>query len=306
MYCDFNVKLFKPFTSMKTRIYPALASDWEIIPNAYNTSGGFSLKSKALNQQVADIDLRRFLEFSKKYDLTIKGLKLQGEFIVGSDRSVYTREHFDEYEAKYNSRMNEGKFIEKKDLKIGHQYLTPCGAKYVYAGAFYISNGKTIYNAKTISFSKVTKKHCYYEVAYDGERKLGIIPPKYKFTKDLGKNISEEEIEKAKFTSYHGIILASKEKATKVIFKQCDEKLSMGRGYFEDAFLFIDGEFSFVNGIEKFDEKSCYRYNGWDMQKLEINGEEFMVRKWYVHKVLDKNTEIPEIAYKTFFKPELS
>jgi len=301
MYCDFNVKLFKPFTSMKKRIQPALASDWEIIPNAYNTKGGFSLKSETLNQQVADIDLRRFLEFSKKYDLTIKGLKLQGEFIVGSDRSVYTREHFDEYEAKYNLRMNEGKFIDKKDLKIGHQYLTPCGAKYIYAGTFYISKGKTIYNAKTISFSKVTKKHCYYEIGYDGRRKLGIIPLKYKFTKDLGKNISEEEIEKAEFKSTD-IILSSREKSTKVIFKQCDEKLSFGMGYFENAFLFIDGEFSFVNGIEKYD---AYKKD-WCSQKLEINGDKFMARKFNTFRVIEGNLEIPKKAYKTFFKPELS
>jgi len=55
MYCDFNPRLFKQFTSKKTKIIPAMADDWEIIPATYVKLGGFSLKSVKLNQEVADI-----------------------------------------------------------------------------------------------------------------------------------------------------------------------------------------------------------------------------------------------------------
>ena len=65
-YCDFNPRLFKEFTSMKKKIKPAMSDDWEIVPDSYNTNSGFSLKSAKLNQQVADIELRRFLRFSKE------------------------------------------------------------------------------------------------------------------------------------------------------------------------------------------------------------------------------------------------
>jgi hypothetical protein len=40
MYCSYNVKLFKPFISMKTKIVPALTDDWKIETGTYNKIGG--------------------------------------------------------------------------------------------------------------------------------------------------------------------------------------------------------------------------------------------------------------------------
>ena len=139
-YCDFNPRLFKEFISMKKKIQPGMSDDWEIVPDSYNTNSGVSLKSVKLNQQVADIELRRFLRFSKEQNLTIQGLKLQGEFIVGNDRSVYTKEMFEKWKAKYEERTEV--IIESKDYIPGHKYKTPCGAELVYLGQKYMSSLK--------------------------------------------------------------------------------------------------------------------------------------------------------------------
>ena len=195
-YCNFNPRLFKEFTSMKTKIKPALSDDWEIIPNTYNTNSGMMLYSEKLNQKVADIELRRFLQFSKEQNLTIQGLKLQGTYVIGNDRSVYTEEMFQKWKNKFELRTEN--IIDKKDYKIGHKYKTPCGAEYIYLGTRYKANikrGATSFTEDNIS--KVTKKYYVCEVGVSKSQVLSdptwkISELKQKFTKDLGEVINEE------------------------------------------------------------------------------------------------------------------
>ena len=139
-YCDFNPRLFKEFTSMKKKIKPAMADDWEIVPDGYNTNSGFSMKSKKLNQQIADIELRRFLRFSKEQNLTIIGLNLQGNYIIGNDRSVYTEEMYNKWREKFEERTET--IIESANYQVGHQYKTPCGMTLIYLGEYYVSSLK--------------------------------------------------------------------------------------------------------------------------------------------------------------------
>lgn len=192
-YCDFNPRLFKQFTSKHKKITPAMADDWEIIPEKFRSSGGFSLKSEKLNQEVADIDLRRFLEFCKEQNLTIEGLKLKGTFVIGNDRSVYTTEMFNEWKAKYDVRTEI--IIDKKDYKVGHLYLTPCGAELIYLGVRYMSkikdSGETYFD-----ISKITKKHLVLPKGTESDSYGYYLKPlNQKFSKDLGKSKSEEEVD---------------------------------------------------------------------------------------------------------------
>lgn len=206
-YCDFNPRLFKPFTSKKTKIIPGMADDWEMIPDQYVKIGGFSLRSVKLNQEVADISLTRFLKFCKEQNLTIEGLKLKGSFVVGNDRSVYTVDMFNTWKEKFDIRTEV--IIDKKDLIPGHLYKTPCGAEIVYLGAWHYSSNKTkevrvdgkgySCNWETIieSTGKVSRKHLmldnYNELRnsyYGGFKILN-----QKATKDLGEKYTVEEIE---------------------------------------------------------------------------------------------------------------
>lgn len=190
-YCDFNARLFRPFTSMKAKIVPALADDWEIIPYSYNTNDGFSLYSKKTNQQVADIDLRRFLRFCKDQDLATQGLKLHGTFIIGNDRSVYTTEMYNEWLGKFQTRT--ATIIDKKDAKVGHEYKTPCGMHLIYLGWRYVSNIKTTKNRDYKNYTVVKKIH--YAMGVDSYKNY-FEPLKNKFTEDLGQKKTEEEVDK--------------------------------------------------------------------------------------------------------------
>lgn len=191
-YCDFNPRLFKEFTSMKTKIKPGLANDWVMIPKKYRTTDGFSLRSETLNQEVADINLRRFLRFSEEQDLNIQGLKLQGTFVVGNDRSVYTEEMYNEWKAKFNKRTEI--LLEKKDLIPGHSYKTPCGRVIVYLGSKYISRLKKSEEID-FQFSKITKVH--FCAAYDWQSKPTLTHPmNEKCTEDLGEAMSKKEVDK--------------------------------------------------------------------------------------------------------------
>jgi len=194
MYCDFNPKLFKEFISIKKKIKPELADDWEIIPYSYNTNSGMMLYSEKLNQKIADIDLRRFLQFSKDQNLTIQGLKLQGTYVVGNDRSVYTKDMFNKWKDKFDTRTEI--IINKKDYKVGHKYLTPCGAKVIYLGYRYVASIKDDYDYKKIT--KITKKYYVCEPQtekskFTHKHTRRIFELKQKFTEDLGKVMYDNE-----------------------------------------------------------------------------------------------------------------
>ena len=194
-YCDFNPRLFKPFTSMKTKIIPSMANDWEIIPSTYNTKAGFSLYSKKINQQVADINLLRFLRFSKEQNLTISSLKLTGNFIIGNDRSVYTVDMYNQWKEKFDIRTEI--ILNKKDYIVGNRYKTPCGAEFVYLGFRYTSKMK--------SYEQIGKiKKIFYVHTTSSYRSIQKLDKK--FSVDLGPEYSEDECLKH-LTEYYNLNL---------------------------------------------------------------------------------------------------
>jgi hypothetical protein len=193
-YCDFNPKLFRQFTSMKTKIEPAMSDDWEIIPAKYRSLDGMMLYSKKLEQKVADIDLKRFLIFSKEQNLTIVGLKLQGNYIVGNNRSIYTEDMYKTWKDKFDLRTET--IIPIKDYKVGHTYSTPCGASYVYLGFRFVSKIKSYLfddytNIKKEHFVASENSSYMQHVAKYEVNKLT-----QKLNKDFGETLSQEECDK--------------------------------------------------------------------------------------------------------------
>jgi len=67
---------------MKVKIKPEITDDWVISTGSYNKIGGFILSSEKLGQKVADIELRRFLQFCGTENLVIEGLKLKANFFL--------------------------------------------------------------------------------------------------------------------------------------------------------------------------------------------------------------------------------
>ena len=226
MYCNFNIKLFNPFTSMKVKIIPQLSDDWEMIPYEYRRDGGFSLRSEKLNQEIADIDIFRFLKFSKEQNLIIEGLKLKGKYIIGSDRSVYTEEMFNKWTDKFASRT--ATIIPKKDWILGHKYKTPCGAEVIYVGKRYVTSIKGYEN----DYSNLTKEVLKYFISSE---RGGVGETKMKFSEDLGMVRTEEECSRLLngFDKMKPRSFFSMSKNAKVEFIECDANDS-GALYLED------------------------------------------------------------------------
>ena len=191
-YCDFNISLFKTFISHKMKIEPKLSDDWELINEAYNTINGIALSSKKLDTSVYDIPMRRFLTFCKMENVSIIGNKLQGEFAVGKDRSVYCKRDFDKWTTKYNSRTEN--IISIKDAKVGHIYRTVCGLSVIYLGSKYVSKWKD----RLDDYTKINKVHYVHtNISFDDDNPKYGIQPKgtLKFTCDMGLALDQDEID---------------------------------------------------------------------------------------------------------------
>lgn len=203
-YCDFNHKLFQPYISNKTKIEPKLSDDWELINKAYNTKDGVALKSGKLNQIIYDIPMRRFITFCQKFNITLTGNMLSGEFSVGQDRSVYVKEDYYKWDEKYSKRTEN--IISIKDAKVGHIYRTVCGLSVIYLGAKYTARIK-INDWKDLSqFTKITKIHYIHtKIDFDDNNpRYGIQPLRtYKFTQDMGYALDADEIDNIFDHYYH-------------------------------------------------------------------------------------------------------
>ena len=177
MACDFNENLFKPFVSMKQKIIPAFADDWLMIPERYTTISGVALFSEKLGQKVADINVYKTLKFFSKENITLQGLRVEGSFIVGNDRTLYNSEAYKKWEDKFviKQTMN----IPKADLEVGSVYETHCGTPYLYLGEVYKSTYKGFYfKADPSAFggkkcvldtTKITKSKLVIEVTSKGK-----------------------------------------------------------------------------------------------------------------------------------------
>lgn len=128
MYCYINPNLFKKFQSMGKKIIPQFSDDWKIIFESYRTIKGVKLHSDKLNQTIADIPINELFHMLKHYKANlIHGEKIEGEFIVGADRKLYSREDYNEWHKKYGNLI-QGKVLAK-DLILGRKYKFKCGAE---------------------------------------------------------------------------------------------------------------------------------------------------------------------------------
>jgi len=164
MACNFNENLFKPFVSMKQKVFPAFANDWLLVPERYTKVRGVSLYSEKLNQRVADIDVYKTLKLFDTENVNLTGLKIQGNFIIGNDRTLYTDATYKAWETKYAIKQTMN--IPVSDLEINKVYETGCGDLFVYLGEIYRStykgfhfvnstNKEAVLNTTKINKSKV-------------------------------------------------------------------------------------------------------------------------------------------------------
>jgi len=184
MYCYINPKLFKEFTSRKKKITPAISDDWEILPESYNSSSDITYYSKKLNQKISGCNVFTLLELLKNYKAKINGLKLEGEWIIGQDRKLYSKEDYEKWIKKYGSIVESEislKNITYKD--VGSLYQFKCGAKYYFLGFIKDEKGK-----KVRVFGNYQKN--YDAWVFEFVKTKGKISRKIK-----GKKLSQKEID---------------------------------------------------------------------------------------------------------------
>lgn len=128
MYCRINPNLFKKFQSMGKKIEPQFADDWKVIFSKYRLKDSVILQSEKINQKIADIDLVNLFKMLKHYEADLKnGEIIDGEFIIGADRKLYSRADYNKWIEKYG-KMIENK-IKARGLILGRKYLFKCGAE---------------------------------------------------------------------------------------------------------------------------------------------------------------------------------
>jgi hypothetical protein len=240
-YCDSNTKMFNNFTSMKKTIVPAVADDWQLIPEAYNNNAGAILYSKKLNQKVADVNLRKLLRFMSEYEISSKGLHFEGSFIIGKDRTLYTEDMYNEWLKKYSQRLSTK--IECSKAIPGHKYKTACGSLVVYLGYKYVVtfNLKKFNTSGVISPSKTARKtyfvapvyHTFVNQKESYKEKYGDATPlKDDLVEDLGEVLDESSINE-KLSNYynkHNTVLYWDDKDIKKPFKVKFRKFKDLRG----------------------------------------------------------------------------
>jgi len=127
-YCRFNKNLFDSFQSMNKRVTPKLSDDWEIIYESYNLKDDVRLYSKKLDVIIAGCKIFDVFHMLTHYKTDLKeGKYIQGEFIIGKDRKLYSKEDYEKWLEKYK-KISVGKVLAK-DLKIGKLYQFKCGAE---------------------------------------------------------------------------------------------------------------------------------------------------------------------------------
>lgn len=177
MACDFNENLFKPFVSMKQKVVPAFADDWVLIPERYTTISGVALFSEKLGQKIADINVYKTLKFFSEENVALHGLRVEGSFIIGNDRTLYNIEAYKKWSDKYAIKQTMN--IPVADLEVGSVYETHCGIPYLYLGevykstykGFYFKADPSVFGGKecVLDTTKITKSKLVIEVTRAGE-----------------------------------------------------------------------------------------------------------------------------------------
>jgi hypothetical protein len=145
MICTFNNRLFDNFISKSKTIKPQLSDDWEFFTETFNQKSGVTLKSKKLNMEVVGIPFSSFLDAVKEYEINISnGRFLEGLFIIGRDRKIYSKEYYNEWLKKYND-IKGTKKVTARNLILGQKYVFKCGAEQYLIGIDRDNENKPIY-----------------------------------------------------------------------------------------------------------------------------------------------------------------
>lgn len=136
--CITNHKLFNQFVSNKKKIIPEITDDWELSQERGGMGhlDGVNLYSKKLDQNVFDISFSHYLKFIKEHDVVSRGGKIEGKFIIGSDRKLYSLEQWQKLQDNIN-RITYN-IIPKKNWIKGNTYATECGSQVMYLGKQYL------------------------------------------------------------------------------------------------------------------------------------------------------------------------
>jgi hypothetical protein len=189
-YCDYNPTLFKEFTSMKTKVKPALSSTWKLSAFSYRKNESCVL-SNAEGIKIADISISRLLDLMKQEGITMIGDALQGTYIIGNDRSLYTEEMYNIWKDKFEQRISTE--IPKKELIENHLYKTVCGSTMLYLGKRYIINVSRELNLTKGSWEYLCVP--YFNVETPAKRFTNISKVNQKAIEDLGLYTGESIID---------------------------------------------------------------------------------------------------------------
>jgi len=156
---------FNSFTYNEEEIVPQLASDYRL--SASSRVNAIHIYSESLNQRFL-IPAATFYDSCEEKDISIKGNIIQGSFIFGKNKEIYTEEEYFEWQDAIE--MNSNKEIKKKDLIPGELCILDNGEKYFFLGTKYVSK---------------YKENCFYEIMdflYDMD--ITKINKKYYFIKE--------------------------------------------------------------------------------------------------------------------------
>lgn len=256
-YCDYNPRLFKEFISMKTKIKPTLSSTWTLKAEQYRKLESCTLSNEE-GIKIADISIKRLLQLMKEQNVSLIGDKLQGTFIIGNDRSLYTEEMYNTWKDKFEERISTE--IPLAELVEGNMYRTVCGSTLVYLGKRWFINA----NLKNERFkmSKPTCNHfCFAN--YNANSSYGRKATKLnqKVIEDLGPlspaklfNWEKKQLEDAQNNGFSSggttLMYMSKEKPDmdNMVFTYEDAKQLFAGAYYGYRIVQKDGKMYFATG----------------------------------------------------------
>jgi hypothetical protein len=176
---------------MKVEVKPTLSSTWSITAKSYNKNESCILSNDE-GVSIADISIERFFQFMLEQNVTLIGNKLQGTYIIGNDRSLYTVDMYNEWKDKFEKRVETS--INNNDLIEGHLYKTVCGSTFLYLGKRYYISAKI--KDTNVKLSRQGTEH--FILPYFDPMNIsssGRIPERLKqnAVKDLGMSTFERE-----------------------------------------------------------------------------------------------------------------
>jgi hypothetical protein len=232
---------------MKVEVKPTLSSTWSITAKSYNKNESCILSNDE-GVSIADISIKRFFQFMQEQNVTIVGNKLQGTYIIGNDRSLYTVDMLNEWKDKFDERVETE--ILKTDLKEGYIYQTVCGSHLLFMGKRHYISGQI--KGTGIKISKPSSEffviESYDETAVWRNEGKNATRLKQRIVKEIGKSIKdftgweEEKInysQKYKVPAYFYLGVDKPNKELSLDYKIIDDvSTSSGFALYKDGFVY--------------------------------------------------------------------